>query len=74
MMPIDRAEKLIAERQRREDERLADTAKRRSAKTAVTRDDVDVLMAALTPEGRAEVAMRATIAAGIRPDLPWLRR
>ena len=30
--------------------------------------------AMLSPEGKAEVAMRAIHRAGVRPDLPWLRR
>jgi hypothetical protein len=59
---------------RRERDRLDADAKRRSAKgkPTVTREQVDVLMASMTDEGRAHVAMMATIKAGLRPAM-WPR-
>jgi hypothetical protein len=49
---------------------------RRTAKVqpAVTREHVDVLMAALSPEGRATVITAAVQRLRVRPNLPWLRR
>jgi hypothetical protein len=50
-------------------------AKRRAAerKPTVSRETVDVLLAALTPEGRAEVVTRAIQRLRVQPNLPFLR-
>jgi hypothetical protein len=65
-MSLNRDEKFVAERQRREDERIAAEAKRRAAKAAVAAA-VPVLWDSLSPEGRVHIAMMATIKAGLRP-------
>jgi hypothetical protein len=60
----------------REINALAAESKRRSAKgkpVAVSREEVDVLMAAMTPQGRAEVAHMAAAKLG-RRTLPWMTR
>jgi hypothetical protein len=74
-MSLNRDEKFVAERQRREDERIAAEAKRRSAngKPGVTREQVDVLLAAMSPQGRAEVIHMASSKLG-RRSLPWMTR
>jgi hypothetical protein len=67
---IDRANMSRA----REANALAAESKRRSAKgkPTVTRAQVDVLLDSMTNEGRAHVAMMATIKAGLRPST-WPR-
>lgn len=68
-MALDKQTTYERDRAQRETARLAADAKRRAAngKAAVTRQDVDVLMSEMTPEGRAHVAMMATYRTGIRP-------
>jgi hypothetical protein len=75
-MALDREATAERDRMRRETARLADDARRRSAKgkPEVTRDDVENAWALLSPEGKAHTAMMAVHRAGVRPDLPWLRR
>jgi hypothetical protein len=67
---------LVAEQDhmRREADRLAADSKRRSTNGRMSAEDVENAWSLLSPEGEAITAMRATITAGIRPALPWLRR
>jgi hypothetical protein len=73
-MPLDRADVFERDRQRREADRLAAEARRRESKNKVSAADIETCWNALTPEGRAEVALAAVHRLRVRPDLPWLRR
>jgi hypothetical protein len=65
---------LAHERQRSQFEAnaLAEAAKRR-AKPTVSRESVDTLLAAMTPEGRAQVVTQAIQHLRVQPNLPFLR-
>jgi len=67
MAAKDRAATHERDRQRFEAQALAADAKRRAAKPTVSRAQIDTLMDSMTDEGRAHVAMMATIKAGLRP-------
>jgi hypothetical protein len=69
MASIKREATLAADRARFE---MRDQS--RPASPAVTREQVDVLMNEISPEGRAAVIHMASSKLGARPDLPWLRR
>jgi hypothetical protein len=54
-----------------ERERIA--AARRATKPRVTQAHVDALMAVMTPEGRAAVALQAVHRLRVAPSLPWMK-
>jgi hypothetical protein len=56
---------------KQERERIA--AARRASKPRVTQAHVDSLMAVMTPEGRAAVALQAVHRLRVAPSLPWLK-
>jgi hypothetical protein len=76
MSAKDRADVFERDRQQRETGRLAAEAKRRmeKGKPVPTPAEVETCWNALSPEGKAHVAMMATHRAGVRPALAWLSR
>jgi hypothetical protein len=74
--PRDREAAVERDRQQRETGRLAAEAKRRveKGKPVPTPAEIETCWNALSPEGKAHVAMMAVHRAGVRPALSWLSR